>query len=133
METEIPQDYLVLESLQALGITLVSEWETLVFVHRHAASLGTAAQIAQFIGYDKAETAAALRKLEALGLIQRSRVSQGIRLYQLSEPLEPSRSSYLLELVNLAQDRAGRLIVIKHLKGPVQEQGLRRGSELPLT
>jgi DNA-binding MarR family transcriptional regulator len=121
LETEKSQDELVVKSLRVLGTTLVSEWETLAFVNRHAASLGTAAQIAQFIGYDKAEIAAALRKLEALGLILRSRVSQGIRFYQLSEPLEPSRQSCLLELVNLAQSRAGRLLVIKHLKGPIQE------------
>ena len=130
MAIEKPQDELVLECLQALGMTLVSEWETLAFVYRHAASLGTAAQIAQFIGYDKAEIAAALRSLEALGLIQRSRVSQGIRFYQLSEPLEPFRQSCLLELVSLAHNRAGRLLVIKHLKGPVQEQRQRRDSGL---
>ena len=129
MTTENPRDELVLECLQALGITLVSEWETLTFVYRHAASLGTAAQIAQFIGYDKAEIAAALRSLEALGLIQRSRVSQGIRFYQLQGPLEPHRQSCLLELVNLGQNRAGRLLVIKHLKGPVQESRLRRDND----
>lgn len=133
METENPQDKLVLESLQALGITRVSEWETLAFVSRHAASLGTAAQIAPFIGYDKADIAAALRKLEALGLLQRSRVSQGVRFYQLSEPREPDRESHLLALVNLAQSRMGRLLVIKHLAGPTQAPRTRRDPHLHST
>lgn len=113
--TEDSQDEFVLKGLQSLGITLKTEWDAIAFVFRHAASLGTAAQIARFIGYDNAEIAVALRRLEARGLIQRSRVSQGLRFYQISETLEPSRLSCLRALIGLAQDRAGRLLVIKHL------------------
>jgi predicted transcriptional regulator len=122
----------VLERLQALGVALLSEWDALAFLYSHAASLGTAAQIARFIGYDKAEIGAALQRLETLGLIQRSRDSQGIRLYQFSQPPEPSRHSCLLELMSLGQNRTGRLLLLKHLKRPSQELRRRRDSGLSL-
>lgn len=120
MATEEADYELIPERLQTLGISLVSEWDALAFVYRHGSSLGTAAQIARFIGYGDVEIAAALRTLDARGLIQRSRVSRGIRFYQLSEALEPSRRSYLVDLLSLAQSRSGRLLVIQHLKGPVR-------------
>jgi hypothetical protein len=112
------EDVLVLERLQSISVGLWSEWDTLVFLYRHPASLGTAAQIARLIGYDNSEIAAALHRLEALGLIQRSRDSRGIRLYQLSEPRHPSPNTCLHELMSLAQHRTGRLLLSKHLKRP---------------
>jgi DNA-binding MarR family transcriptional regulator len=118
--TEKSDIELIPERLQILGISLVSEWDVLTFVHRHGTSLGNAAQIARFIGYDSSATAAALRTLDARGLIERSRVSQGIRLYQISTSLDSSRRSCLLKLVNVAQDRAGRLLVIKNLRAVAQ-------------
>ena len=124
MATEESDVDLIPAYLQTLGISLVSEWDVLTFVHRHGTSLGNAAQIARFVGYDSATTAAVLRTLEVRGLIERSRVSQGIRLYQLSTAPESSRRSCLLKLVNLAQDRAGRLLVIKNLRAVAQ---VRRG------
>ena len=126
------QDVPVLERLQVLGVELLTEWDVLVFLYRHAASLCTAAQIAQLIGYDKAEIAAALHKLEALGLLQRSRVSQGIRFYRFSEPPEPSRRSCLPELMNLAQNRAGRLLLLRYLKRSSPEPPRRRHGGLRL-
>jgi hypothetical protein len=129
---ERSQDVLVRESLQALGVALLSEWDTLAFLYHHAASLGTAAQIARLIGYDKAEIGVALSRLEALGLMQRSRVSEGIRIYQFSAPPEPSRRSCFLELMSLTQNRTGRLLLLKHLKCPRLEARRRRNSRLRL-
>ena len=131
MESEVSQDSQVLERLQVLGVELLTEWDTLIFLSRHGASLCTAAQIAQLIGYDKAEIGLALHKLDTLGLIQRSRISQGIRFYRFSAPVEPSRQSSLSELMDLARSRAGRLLLVKHLKRPTfvlrrrREGGLR--------
>ena len=124
MAAEELQDAIVLEHLHAVGVELTSEWDTLVFLYHHSASLGSAAHIARFIGYDKTETGAALRKLEALGLIEPSRASQGIRMYRYSAPAEPRRCSCFLELMSLAQNRTGRLLLLKHLQIP--RQGLRR-------
>jgi DNA-binding MarR family transcriptional regulator len=129
---EEPQAFPVIERLQVLGVELLTEWDVLVFLYGHAASLCTAAQIAQLIGYDKAEIVAALHRLEALGLIQRSRVSQGIRFYRFSAPVETSRRAGLLELMTLAQNRAGRLLLLKHLKRPVFLQRRRRHGGLRL-
>jgi hypothetical protein len=132
MAIEELQDVPVLERLQVLGVELLPEWDALVFLYRHVASLCTAAQIAQLIGYDKAEIVAALRRLEGLGLLQRSRVSQGIRLYRFSAPAEPARQSSLLALINLGQNRAGRLLLLKHLKRSSPEPRRRRRSGLRL-
>jgi MarR family protein len=118
---EKPEDVLVLERLQTLGVTDLSEWDALAFLYRHGASLAAAAQIGRLIGYGKAEIGAALHRLEALGLIQRSRDSQGIRLYQFSAPPDPARFSSLLELMSMTQNRTGRLLLLKHLKRPRQE------------
>ena len=124
MAAEELQDAMVLERLHAVGVELTSEWDTLVFLYHHSASLGSAAHIARFIGYDKTETGAALRKLEALRLIERSRVSQGVRIFRFSAPSESGRHSNLLALMAMGQDRAGRLLLLKHLQIP--RQGLRR-------
>lgn len=127
MAAEELQDAMLLEHLHAIGLELTSEWDTLVFLYHHSTSLGAAAQIARFIGYDKTETGAALRKLEALGLIERSRVSQGIRIFRFSAPSEPGRHSHLLALMAMGQDRAGRLRLLKHLQIP--RQGSRRSPD----
>jgi DNA-binding MarR family transcriptional regulator len=116
MATDESPDALVRECLQAIGVTRLSEWDALTFLYRHPVSLGTPAQIAQLIGYDKAEIGGALHTLEALGLIQRSRVSQGIRFYQFSATRD--RQSCLLELMSQVQNRRGRLLLLKHLNDP---------------
>jgi hypothetical protein len=115
MGPEQSQDELVLESLQTLGVDFLTEWDALTFVYQHATSLCTAAHIARLIGYDKVETAGALQKLETLGLIERSRVTQGIRFYRVPAPAEP-RCRCLQELMSLTQDRAGRLLLLRQLK-----------------
>jgi len=132
MAPEQSQDELVLESLQTLGVALLPEWDALTFLYQRGTSLSTAAQIAWLIGYDKAETNAALQKLEALGLIERSRVTQGIRFYRFSEPAEPVRHRCLVELMSLTHDRAGRLLLLRHLKRSPFEPRRRRNSGLRL-
>ena len=116
MSAEYSRDALVLDGLQTLGVAFLTEWDVLTFIYQHGASLCTAAQIARLVGYDKAETIAALQKLEALSLIERSRVMQGIRFYRLSVPTDPVRHRCLVEMMGLTQDRAGRLLALKHLK-----------------
>jgi hypothetical protein len=129
---EESQDGSVQESLEALGVALLSEWDSLAFLYHHSASLGTVAQIAQFVGHDKSEIAVALHKLETLGLVRRSRISQGIRMYQFLEPPEPGRHSCLLSLIKLAENRTGRLRLLKQLKVPQREPRRRRSSGLRL-
>jgi DNA-binding MarR family transcriptional regulator len=129
---EKSEDELVQDRLRVLGVSLSIEWDALNFVYHHATSLCTAAQMARFIGYDKAETAAALQKLEMLGLIERSPVSQGIRFYRFSAPSDTARHACVTELMNLAQDRAGRMLLLRHLKRRQLEPRQRRKSGLRL-
>src|SRR6266581_6479138 len=56
----------------------------LVFLYLHQTSLVSAEHIARLLGYATGEVAAALEHLESLGFVERSRVSQGARLYQFT-------------------------------------------------
>jgi DNA-binding transcriptional ArsR family regulator len=129
---EESQDALVRDRLNILGVALLAEWDALVFLYRHSASLCTAAQIARLIGYTGTEIGSALHRLEGLGLIQRSRVSQGIRFYRFSEPADPSRKSCLMELMKLTHNREGRLMLLKQLKRSGLEPRRRRHGGLRL-
>jgi DNA-binding MarR family transcriptional regulator len=117
--------------LQALGIARLTEWDALEFLYHHPATLCSSAQIAQFIGHDKVETGAVLQKLEALGLIQRSRVSAGVRFYLFAMPSEPSRHSCLVELMSM-ENRTRRLLLLKHLKYPPHGARRRRDGGISL-
>ena len=118
--------------LRVLGVSLVSEWDTLGFLYRHATSLTTAAQIARLVGHEPAEVGAALYRLEELGLLKRSRASHGTRIYVFSEAPEPGRHSCFLELLTLAQSRAGRMLLLQHLERTHQEPRRRQGGGLRL-
>jgi biotin operon repressor len=78
--------------LKTLGIDSLCQWDVLVFLYRHQSSLVSAEHIARFLGYGTAEVVAALDSLESSGLVERSRVSQGVRLYQLTE-IPPTSAS----------------------------------------
>jgi hypothetical protein len=105
----------VLEHLKTLGVSTLSEWDVLTFLHRHSTSLTSAAEIALLLGDNKAAVSAALDRLASLDLIQRSRGSQGVRLYRISVPTDSSRYSSFMELMSLAENRDGRLLLRKHL------------------
>src|SRR6266446_8273778 len=113
---EKSKDFLVAEHLKSLGISLLSEWDVLVFLYRHGTILTSAAQIANFLGHGSAPVIAALDRLESLGFIMRSRGSEGIRLYRFSVPKDPSRCSCFMELMILAEKRTGRLLLLQHLQ-----------------
>src|ERR1700733_1493711 len=72
VSVEASQDAAVLDRLEVLGVEFLTEWDALVFLYHHAASLCTAAQIAHLVGYDRGEMGPALHRLETLGFIQRS-------------------------------------------------------------
>jgi hypothetical protein len=108
-------DLPVLELLKNLSLSTLREWDVLAFLHRHGTSLTNAAEIALLLGGNKAGISAVLDRLASLGLIQRSRGIQGVRLYRISVPADPSRCSSLMELMSLSEDRDGRLLLLKHL------------------
>ena len=103
--------------LKTLGIESLCQWDVLVFLDRHQPSLVSADHIARFLGYATAEVVAALDRLESSGLVERSRVSQGVRLYQLTAPADPTHRDALERLMTLADSRTLRLLLARTLRG----------------
>src|SRR5271165_5546071 len=103
--------------LKTLGIESLCQWDVLVFQYRHQSSLVSAEHVARFLGYATAEVVAALDSLESSGLVQRSRVSQGVRLHQLTAPADPARRDALERLMTLADSHTVRLLLGRRLRG----------------
>src|SRR5713226_4063827 len=70
--------------LKTLGIESLCQWDVLVFLYRHQSSLVSAEHFARLLGYAAGDVSAALASLKSSGLVGCSRVSQGVRLYQLT-------------------------------------------------
>lgn len=105
------------KNLEALHIRHLAEWDVLAFIYRHGTNLSSADHIARLLGYGKAAVGAALDSLTSTGLVKRSRNSRGVRLYQIAAAIpEDPRRQYLEELMNLAEERRGRLLLIAHLR-----------------
>jgi hypothetical protein len=103
--------------LSTLGITSLCQWDVLLFLYRHQTSLVGADFIARLLGYASGPVVAALDVLEFLGLVERSRVSQIVRLYQFTVPSDPKRGDAWARLLALASDRGGRVHLSKRLRG----------------
>ena len=102
--------------IHALGINQMCQWDVLVFLHWHRTTLLSADKIARYMSYGAGSVIAALDHLEAQGLVERSRLSRGARLYQLTAMDDP-RGSAFNELLRLTETRAGRLRMMEKLKG----------------
>jgi hypothetical protein len=103
--------------LKTLGIESLCHWDVLVFLCRHQPTLVRAEHIARLLGDATAEVVAALDSLESSGLVQPSRVSQGVRLYQLTAPADPTRRDALGRLMTLADSHTVRLLLGRRLRG----------------
>jgi DNA-binding MarR family transcriptional regulator len=99
-----------------MGISLLSEWDMLVFVYRHEPSLTSTGQIAQLVGYESRVAGAALDRLEREKLIERVGPPQGVRFHRMSASTHGRHQDCLRRLVNLSESRAGRLLLKKLLK-----------------
>jgi hypothetical protein len=75
--------------LKTLGIASLCQWDVLVFLYRHQTSLVSADFIARLLGYASGPVIAALEVLEFLGILERFRVSQIVRLYKFTAPSDP--------------------------------------------
>jgi DNA-binding MarR family transcriptional regulator len=107
----------VVKHLSRLGIAHIAEWDVLAFIYNHGASLASAEKIAALVGYTKLTVGSALESLTAKGLVYRSRSSHGVRLYRSTDctaddPLQQA----LRELMTIAADREGRLLIARHLR-----------------
>jgi hypothetical protein len=102
--------------LHTLGLTLLPQWDVLVFLYRHQIRLVGADVIARLLGYASGPVVAALDVLECLGLVERSRVSQIVRLYRFTVPSDPPRGDAWACLLALASHRTGRVRLAKRLR-----------------
>src|SRR6266481_5307091 len=103
--------------LKTLGIESLCQWDVLVFLYRHQSSLVSAEHIARLLCYATAEVVAALDSVESSGLVERSRVSQGVRLYQVTASADPARRDALERLTTLADSHTVRLLLARRLWG----------------
>ena len=103
--------------LKTLGIGSLCQWDMLVFLQRHPSLLIGTENIPFFLGYAMAEAVAALDSLDSLGLVERSRVSQGVRLYEVTASADPARRDALGRLMTLADSRTARLLLARRLRG----------------
>jgi hypothetical protein len=106
--------------LDVLQISTLTEWDVLVFLHRHGTILVKAEQIALLVGYDKDSVGKALDSLVSFGLVQRSRSSQGVRFYRFDVPLNSSFQQSTEGLLKLSEERNGRLMVTGRLTARAQ-------------
>jgi hypothetical protein len=103
------------KQLNELGIGSLAEWDVLAFINSHGTSIASAENISRLLGYSKASVGAALDSLTSAGLIQRSRNSNGVRIYQPAALEGDLRQRALHELMQMGEGRDGRLLLIKHL------------------
>jgi hypothetical protein len=111
MTQPLPPDSVVTGWLHSLGLVSRCQWEVLVFLSLHYSTLLGAADLARLMGYASHEIIAALDTLEALGLVERSRVSQGARWYWFYIPLDTPCHKAFAQLQALAGHRAGRMLL----------------------
>jgi hypothetical protein len=116
MKPELPSEAEVEGWLQTVGAESLCQWNVLVFLHAHRASLLGADHLARLLGYATEPVIAALDALESLGLVERSRVSGGARLYQFCAPPVGGRGEALERLMRLAGDREGWLLLSAQLR-----------------
>lgn len=102
--------------LELVRISLLSEWDVLVFLYRHGTSLATAGQIGLLLGYGSVTVGKALDRLGSLGLVERSRSSQGVRLYRFAVPMNSTCRQSMEQLLDLSENRSGRLIMARRLR-----------------
>ena len=118
-------------SLKTLGIESLCQWDMLVFLHRHPSLLVSNEEITSFLGYATAEVVAALDSLESSGLVERSRASQGGRLYEVTASADPARRDALERLMTLADSRTARLLLARRLRGSDRPDQNKNDSPLP--
>src|SRR2546425_13339499 len=133
MDRKTPPDHQVEGWLKTLGIASLCQWDVLVFLYRHPISLLGAEYLACLLGYASGPVVAALDVLEALRLVERSRVSQGVRLYRFTVPADRQRGDASERLFALANSRAGRVVLSKTLRAGdrAPQEGLQAAKRFP--
>jgi hypothetical protein len=116
-----PLELSVQGCLESLGVSLLIDWDVLIFVFHHGVTLSSADQMARCLCWESTRIGNALGRLESLMLIETSRRSRGVRFYRVVVSPEGSRQSCFQQLLSLTGNRAGRLMLAKILKPDTRE------------
>jgi len=117
-----PLELSVQGCLESLGVSLLIDWDVLIFVYHHGVTLSSADQMARCLCWESTRIGNALGRLESLMLIESSRRSTGVRFYKVVVSPEGSRQSRCFQqLLSLTGNRAGRLMLAKILKRDTPE------------
>jgi DNA-binding MarR family transcriptional regulator len=119
IEREKPMELSVQNCLDDLGISLLSEWDILIFVYRHGASLTNADHIARLSGHESKVVSNVLDRLVREKLIERSRPSQGVYFYRI----HAGYRRCLQQIISLSESRTGRLQLAERLKAVGSDSG----------
>jgi hypothetical protein len=130
MEQSPPPDPEIVGWLTTLGVTSLCQWDVLVFLYRHHTTLLGAEDLARLLGYTSHTIVLALDGLEPQELVARSRVSQGMRLYQVRVLPDSPRGAVFIRLYTFAATRVGRVRMAQQLRRdhPPEES---RSSRMP--
>jgi DNA-binding MarR family transcriptional regulator len=110
--------------LKTLGIEDICQWDVLVFLHRQRQALLSPDDLDTLMGYEEGAVARAMKHLESVGLVERSRESYGVRLYHL-HPLSGSHRRAFEGLVATSDSRAGRLALMNKLRATAKRSPAR--------
>ena len=116
MTPHLPSETAIADWIMTLGVTSLCQWDVLVFLSRHQATLLGAESLARLLGYALEPLVAALDALEALALVERSRVFQGAHLYHCLLPRGTPRGAAFAQLQALASHRTGRIRMVTQLR-----------------
>lgn len=109
--------------MKTLGISLLTEWDLLVFVFRHGTSLICTGDIAELMGYERTVVSDALDRLEREKLVERSRPSRGVFLYRIHPAMEAARRHCVGQLVSMSQRPGVRMLIAERLTSCRSEVG----------
>ncbi len=116
-EADSSRESLGRECLNSLDISLLIDWEMLIFLHHHARILSTTEQMARLLGWDSERIGDALDRLESRELIKSSPKSPGgARFYEAAVPMDAAVRNCFQQLLSLTRNRSGRLMLAKILK-----------------
>jgi MarR family len=122
MREDKSQEEAVQDYLGSLGISLLSQWDVLFFLHRHGVSIARDDELARLVGYETKVVTDALNKLESQGLVARSRPYEKAQLYQVSVSIHTENSPSFQQLASVAASREGRLFLTQQLKAMARSQ-----------
>jgi predicted transcriptional regulator with HTH domain len=111
-----PQELIVKECLDSLGVSFLLDWEILIHLYRYHIALLGIDEIARLLHSEPTSVGRALERLKSRKLIESSRSSGVARFHTVAFSPDNSDYSYFKQLVNLSEHRSGRLTLKKILK-----------------